>query len=86
MIKVFRICTGETLISLVSQETAEYYSLSYPALLKNNSLHMYMPEAGGKCDLLKPCIISVGLADPNLVHVYNSMFGPQGSSDLSCTK
>jgi hypothetical protein len=45
-----------------------------------------MPEASGKCDLLKVSIISVGVADPNLVHVYNSMFGPQGSSDLSCTK
>lgn len=86
MIKLLRLITGEVIISLVKKENADSYSLSYPAFIGNNTLNVFLPETGGKCDLMKTAVLAIGDPEQGLSDLYNSMFGPSGSSDLTCTK
>lgn len=82
MIKVFKMISGEELIS-ECEETGMGYKLENPATIMMQQtekgvgvgLMPYMPYASGKVTLYLSSIASDAAADPKMVNEYNRIFG-----------
>lgn len=82
-VKVFKMISGEEIISEVKVEGAIGYELENPATIVMQQTQQgvgvgiapYMPYAEGKVFLHKTAIAAAGTPDQNMTNEYNRIFG-----------